>query len=47
MGNQSSGRKDLRRKLKGTRMLERYCLPVYDMNRVMPGLADIEKKKRL
>lgn len=28
-------------------MLERYCLPVYDMNRVMPGLADIEKKKRL
>ena len=27
--------------------MERYSLPVYDMNRVMPGMADIEKKKRL
>ena len=47
MGNQSSGRKELRKNLKGQRMMERYALPLWDMERVMPGMVDLEKRKRL
>ena len=28
-------------------MVERYALPLWDMERVMPGMADLEKRKRL
>ncbi len=47
MGNQKSGRKEMRRNMKGERYLERYSVPLWDMSRVLPGLEDIEKKKRL
>lgn len=47
MGNQKSGRKEMRRNMRGERYLERYSVPLWDMSRVLPGLEDIEKKKRL